>query len=205
MSTVRDASTSTTLLGRLRRCPTDQAAWTEFVDRYGPRIHGWCRRWGLQDDDARDVTQDVLLRLARKMQTFTYDPSGRFRAWLKTLARHAWHDFAEGRRRAGCGSGDTRMLEVLEQVEAREDLVSRLAEEFDQELLTVATVRVQARVEPRTWEAFRLLALEGWPGTRAAAELGMRVGTVFMARCKVQRMLREEVRKLRGPELEGTP
>jgi RNA polymerase sigma factor (sigma-70 family) len=205
MTTVQDASTSTTLLGRLRRCPTDQAAWSQFVDRYGPRIHGWCRRWGLQDDDARDVTQDVLLRLARKMQTFTYDPSGRFRAWLKTLARHAWHDFVAGRRHPGRGSGDTRALEALEQAEAREDLVSRLAEEFDQELLAVAAVRVQARVERRTWEAFRLLALEGWAGTRAAAELGMKVGTVFMARFKVQRMLQEEVRKLRGPEPEDSP
>jgi DNA-directed RNA polymerase specialized sigma24 family protein len=56
--------------GRVRS-PLDQAAWNEFVERYGRRIYGWCRQWGLQEADAEDVTQDVLLRLARKMQVAT--------------------------------------------------------------------------------------------------------------------------------------
>jgi RNA polymerase sigma-70 factor (ECF subfamily) len=63
------------------------------VDRYGPQIHAWCRRWGLQETDARDVTQTVLLQLASKLRTFTYDPAQRFRGWLKTLTHHAWSDF----------------------------------------------------------------------------------------------------------------
>ena len=62
-------STRTSLLLRLRQAPPDQEAWAEFVDRYGPQIHGWCRRWGLQEADAQDVTQTVLLRLASKLQT----------------------------------------------------------------------------------------------------------------------------------------
>ena len=56
--------TSLTLLDRLRRDPKDQAAWSEFVARYGPRILQWCRGWGLQESDAQDVTQDVLLKLS---------------------------------------------------------------------------------------------------------------------------------------------
>ena len=63
------------LLGRLRRDPTNQAIWDEFVDHYGTKIYAWCRRWGLQEADAQDVTQNVLLKLADKMRTFTYDPS----------------------------------------------------------------------------------------------------------------------------------
>ena len=69
MDNVRDSCTSPTLLGRLRCQPVDQAAWGEFVDRYGPRIYQWCRRWDLQEADAQDVTQTVLLRLASKLQT----------------------------------------------------------------------------------------------------------------------------------------
>ena len=45
--------TSPTLLGRLRRDPKDQAAWSEFVARYGPRIRRWCHGWGLQEADAQ--------------------------------------------------------------------------------------------------------------------------------------------------------
>jgi len=55
MADPADASTSPTLLGRLARSPADQSAWAEFVAHYGPQIHGWCRRWGLQETDAQDV------------------------------------------------------------------------------------------------------------------------------------------------------
>ena len=55
--------TSLTLLARLRQDPKDQAAWSDFVARYGPSILQWCRGWGVQEADAQDVTQDVLLKL----------------------------------------------------------------------------------------------------------------------------------------------
>jgi hypothetical protein len=48
--------TSLTLRGRLRRNPKDQAAWSEFVARYGPRILQRCRGWRFQESDAQDVT-----------------------------------------------------------------------------------------------------------------------------------------------------
>ena len=85
--------TSITLLGRLQSDPDDKEAWSEFVRRYGRIIFRWCRHWNLQEADAEDVTQNVLLRLAQKMPQFVYDPSRSFRAWLKTLTHHAWSDF----------------------------------------------------------------------------------------------------------------
>ena len=94
------SQTSVTLLGRLRQEGTDQQAWVEFVRRYGPRICGWCRQWGLQEADAQDVAQDVLLKLAAKLRTFAYDPTRSFRGWLKTLTHHAWCDFVNDRPRS---------------------------------------------------------------------------------------------------------
>src|SRR6266550_4020913 len=116
----QDAPTSLSLLARLRQAPTDQAAWSEFVNRYGPKIYGWCRRWKLQEADAQDVTQEVVTKLADKMRTFSYDPAGSFSAWLRTLTHHAWHDFIEHRKRPGAGNGDSEVLELLQGVEARE-------------------------------------------------------------------------------------
>jgi RNA polymerase sigma-70 factor (ECF subfamily) len=198
------SQTSSSLLGRLGRDPNDAAAWGEFVRRYGRKVYVWCQRWGLQDADAEDVTQNVLLEVARKMRVFVYDPSKSFRAWLKTLAHAAWCDWLEGRRRPGQGSGDKAVLDALASVEARDDLVTRLEEEYDCELLEEAVARVRLRVEPRTWESFRLLAQEGLSGAEAAARLGMKVGTVFVAKSKVQRMLQEEMRRLEGvPEPGG--
>lgn len=191
-----DSGTWHTLLGRLQRDPTNPQAWASFVDHYGPRIYRWCRRWGLQEADAQDVTQDVLLRLATRLRDFAYDPRRSFRGWLRTLTHNAWHDHLENRRRPGQGSGDSQVQQQLYSAEAREDLLRQLDEEFDRELLEEAMHRVQVRVEARTWNAFRLLAIEGRTGAEVAGQLEMKVATVFVARSKVQRMLREEVRRL---------
>jgi RNA polymerase sigma factor (sigma-70 family) len=191
--------TSTTLLRRLQRQPADQEAWAEFVRRYGPQVYRWCRRWRLQEADAEDVTQAVLVRLSARMRTFSYDPARSFRAYLRTLARYAWCDFLETRRQPGAGGGGSDVLGLLESVEAGEDLVQRLNEQFDQEVLAEAQAQVQQRVEPHTWEAFRLTAVEGLSGAEAAARLGLKVATVYKAKSKVQQMLHEEVARLDRP------
>jgi RNA polymerase sigma-70 factor (ECF subfamily) len=186
------------LLARLRQAPGDQAAWGEFVERYGRKVYGWCRRWNLQDADAQDVTQTVLVKLAEKLQNFTYDPARSFRGWLKTLARHALSDFCDSRQRAGVPGGE-RVLDLLQTVEAREDFLTRLDAAFDREVLEEATARVRQRVTPQSWRAFELTALEGRSGAEAARELGMKVATVFVVRGRVQRLLQEETRKLEAP------
>ena len=192
-----ESRTSASLLARLRQAPADQAAWAEFVDRYGPKVYGWCRHWRLQEADAQDVTQDVLVRLAAKMRGFAYDPSRSFRAWLKTLARHALSDFCDARGRVGAAGG-SEAVELLQTVEAREDLLRQLDEEFDREVLDEAVARVRARVTPKTWRVFELTAREGRSGAEAAEALGMTVAAVFVAKGRVQRLLQEEVRRLEG-------
>jgi RNA polymerase sigma factor (sigma-70 family) len=190
--------TSPSLLARLKEPNTDQPAWAEFVRRYGRLVYGWCRHWRLAEADAEEVTQAVLVKLAEKMRAFTYDPSKSFRAYLKTLARYAWCDFLEAGKRPGAGSGDTQVHKALEAVAAGDDLVRRLGEQFDHEVLAEARERVRARVEPPTWEAFRLTAVERLSGAEAAARLGIKVAAVFKAKSRVQQMLQDEVARLEG-------
>ena len=57
---------------------------------------------------------------------------------------------------------------------------------------------VRNRVEPQTWEAFRLTASEGRPGEEVAARLGMNVMTVFKAKSRVLGFIRDEVKRLNG-------
>jgi RNA polymerase sigma-70 factor (ECF subfamily) len=192
----KPAPTPVSLLGRLGRNPNDGAAWSEFVQHYAGTLFLWCRHWGLQDSDAEDISQEILIEVARKMRTFVYDPARSIRAWLKTLAHGAWCNWLERQSRQVQGSGDTHMLHMLQTVMARDDLAQRLEQKYDTELLEMAQGRVRLRVGPRSWDAFRLLALEGRSGAEAAAELKMRIGAVYVARCRVQKLLQEEIRRL---------
>jgi len=192
--------TRASLLLRLRQEPNDPKAWEEFVRRYGDQIFAWCRQWRLQPADASDVTQNVLLKLAHRLRTFVYDPERRFRGFLRTIAHNACKDYLDSKHRAVAASGDTAVQLLLESVEARDDLGARLEAAFDQERFELAQARVRERVEPHTWEAFRLTALEGKSGAETAAALEMQVGTVFKAKSKVQRLLREEIERLEKEE-----
>jgi RNA polymerase sigma factor (sigma-70 family) len=189
-------ATRVTLLGRLRATPDDPVVWAEFVDWYGRNILRWCRAWGLQESDAQDVAQEVFLNLSVQMHGFSYDPKGSFRAWLKTLTRRAWQVYAKKQRKAGQGNGYGAELDRLANVKARMDLTQRLEEAFDQELLKEAYNLVRLRLQPRTWQAFELLAIQGLSGAEVAKRLDMKVANAFVARSKVQRMLREELARL---------
>lgn len=182
----------------LLRDPANPQAWSAFVDRYGPQIYRWCRRWKLQDADAQDLTQTVLAKLVRVMRMFTYDPQKRFRGWLKRVTHNAWIDWLEERNRTGTAVGGSNVRELLDSTAARDDLAKTLDEEYRSELLEEAKARVQLRVSPRDWKVFRALALEGRTGKEVAAEHQTTVAAVFMAKSRVQHKLKKEVRRLDG-------
>ncbi len=191
--------TRVSLLIRLRREPTDQRAWDEFAERYGRLIGAWCRQWGLQSADADDVSQNVLLKLANHLRGFEYDPGRRFRGFLRTVTHNACKDYLASSRHAAAAA-DADVYAVLDSAEARDDLAARLEAAFDLERLEMAQASVRQRVEPHTWEAFWLTAIEGHSGAEAASRLHMQVGTVFKAKSKVQQMLREEIKRLESEE-----
>jgi RNA polymerase sigma-70 factor (ECF subfamily) len=194
-SAFEQAETRLSLLVRLTRSgPADERAWREFVDYYAPVIYRWCVRRGLQDTDAQDVTQQVLLKLATKLPEFTYDPTRSFRSWLRTLTYHAWADFLS--ERDAVASGHDAAWAALTTAEARDDLLRRIEDEFDLERLEQAMATVRGRVEPATWEAFRLTALEGVPAAEAARRLGKQVATVYVLRSNVQKLLQAAVAEL---------
>jgi RNA polymerase sigma factor (sigma-70 family) len=205
MAEIRASRTGSVLL-LLLSDPADPQNWSNFVDRYGPKIYGWCRQRGLQDADCQDVTQEVLTLLVQKLRTFVYDPSkGSFRSWLKTVTRHTCCDYLASRQRAGGVGVDEGILRRLQTLEAREDLLKTLAETFDLELLAEAQARVQLQVTPRDWKIFEDLALQGRSGPVVAKELGMTVAAVLTAKSRVQKKIRAQIRLLEkstGPSQE---
>ena len=189
------STTRVSLMEVLRDEAADTAAWGEFVRIYGPPVVAWCRERGLQHDDALDVTQDVLLRFWRASKQFDYDSRGRFRSYLEQVARSALVSWAEKAEAAH----DQATRSLLEKIPDREGLLARLGEAYDTELVAIAMAEVKTRVRPHTWQAFELLAIERRSGADVAAMLNIEVNTAYVARRKVQRMIREIVDRLEGP------
>ena len=92
-------ATQPSLLIRLRDAE-DGPAWARFVDIYAPLVYDFGRRHGLQDADAADLTQEVLLVVFREVGGFERRGRGAFRGWLReVLARRVRDHFRQRRTR----------------------------------------------------------------------------------------------------------
>lgn len=184
--------THPTLLLRLAES-RDDASWRQFVDIYAPIVFHFARGRGLQDSDAADVVQEVLVRVAEAFRRRKYDQSrGRFRAWLLTIARHEIADWCEARdRRENAGGGTTVQRQLGELEERQEEL--GWSKEYGDQLLAWAAEQVRQEVQPVTWSAFWQTAMEEKSGQEVAQALGLSVAAVYLARSRVLRRLRTVV------------
>jgi RNA polymerase sigma factor (sigma-70 family) len=196
MSTDPNKETSGTLMMRIQEDPADRGAWDRFVELYQPMIRDWCLRWGSQPADAEDVAQQVLLKLLTAMKNYRRLAGSGFRGWLKTVTHNAWLDFVDSRRNSAQYPGS--IDSITDSNDALADLEAEMQRAFENELLTLAMRRVEARVKPSTWEAFRLTAIENLHGVEAAARLNMEVSNVFVHKHRVMRLLEAEVKIVKG-------
>jgi RNA polymerase sigma factor (sigma-70 family) len=190
--------TRASLLVRIRDA-RDQEAWRLFVQIYAPVVYGYARERGLQDADAADLTQEVLQAVSASADRLDYDPQrGSFRGWLFTVAHHKLHDLLARQRRQGRGSGDTGIQECLEAQPARAEDQDLWDQEYEQRLFHWAAEQVRHRFQDSTWQAFWQTAVEGKSSKEAAAQLGLTVAAVYLAKSRVMARLREQIQQLEG-------
>jgi RNA polymerase sigma-70 factor (ECF subfamily) len=187
------------LLLRLRDL-RDAEAWSQFVALYLPMVFKYLRRRGLQDADAADVAQEVLRSVAAALPGFAYDASrGSFRGWLLTVTRSRAANWGQARRRQPAALTDSALRDRVDQRSA--DAERRTWEDdFRESLLALATERVQPGVKPATWQAFWRTSVLHQPAESVAADLGMSLGTLYVARSRVLARLRAAVRELEAQE-----
>jgi len=186
----RYTTTHASLLERLAQ-GDDAPAWREFSDRYGELIRSFARRRGLQPSDCDDVMQDVMLAVTRNMPGFDYDPArGRFRGYLKTIAVRAIIRKQFQKR----GEPGNELLEESFDEAARDDAVDEQWEqEWRQHHLRVAMQAARQEFNEADVAAFELYAGQGRPAEEVARELGMSVDSVYQAKSRMLRRLRELV------------
>lgn len=198
-------STSRSLLWRARQ--DDPAAWERMVSLYAPLVAIWCRRSGLQENDAADVFQDVFQAVAGNLHNFRKNREGdTFRGWLRIITQNKIRDrFRKAGRepQAAGGTEAHRWLEqvplasVAEQSEATESAASAAIAPDDEDakrmLFRRALELIQADFAEHTWRAFWRTAVDGQTSTDVAEELGMTPGAVRVAKSRVLQRLREEL------------
>ncbi len=188
--------TSQSLIARVKDLK-DAAAWAEFLGIYRPVVYRMARRRGMQDADAQDVTQQVLVAVSRAVgdwQSGSNRPP--FRAWLVTITRNAVAK-AISRPRRDAGTGSTTVMQLLNaQPAADPETTAEFVQESRQEALRWAADQIQPEFSLVTWRLFWETAVEGRPAADVAAAAGRSTGAVYMARFRVLRRLKEKVQEV---------
>jgi RNA polymerase sigma-70 factor (ECF subfamily) len=181
---------------------SNQVAWAEFVDLYGPVVYGFARKRGLQDADAADLMQDVLRSVSSAIGRLDYDrKQGTFRGWLFTITRNKVFNFLSARRIRPQGSGDSTTNRLLaEEPDGSGDGQDAWELEYQRRLASLAMDRVKSEFQENTWRAFWLTAVEGVSAADAGQQVKMSPGAIYVAKSRVLARLREEVEALRQQE-----
>ena len=188
-----EPKTSAAMLEAMRD-PNNREAWARFFSRYEKVIGNWCRNRGLQDADADDVTQKIMLILLDEMPEFVYDPAkGRFRDWLRVITRNACYRFL-------ARDVSRKFKPILDDVLARDELERSLEEHAKIQVLYSAIEEVRGRVSPRDWRIFHQLSFGGRSGDELAKECGMTIAAVFKAASRVRKRVIEQVNEFGGAE-----
>ena len=144
---------------------------------YTPLLLHWARRIGLQEQDAEDLVQDVLVVLVRKMPEFQYQPGRTFRGWMRTVLMNRWRD----RPHRGAPAALDSVIEPVAQP-ADDDLEAR---EYRLYIMGRALQLMVADFEQVTWQACWDTVVLGRPAAEVAAALNISVNAVYLARSRV--------------------
>ena len=203
------------LLNRLKDWG-DQTSWQDFFDTYWQLIYNVAVKAGLSDTEAQEVVQETVIAVARKIGEFKADPAhGSFSAWLMQLTR--WRIADQWRKRGEVGQAsrlsgaggtpalrcdDTGSTGPIERVPDPASLALDAVwqAEWEAHLMAAAIERVKQQVSPRQFQMFDLHVRQNLSVQETARMLQASVASVYMAKHRVARLVKKEVRKLERSE-----
>ena len=187
------ATTTDEGLLRLVKDWREDEGWREFHRRYAPAIAAHARRSGLTHEQAEDVVQTTMIKVATYLPTFEYDRAVcRFRTWLNQIVNQRiiaiWH---EQRRMRLPEAAWVYLKEfVAGVVNPAADPVAQA--ELEQRMLEVCLARARIGVRPRHWQVFEANALLGLDARTVAQRYRTTTANVWVIRHRLVRRLQIE-------------
>lgn len=190
------SSLTTNFISRLKA--SDQAAWFELWETFGPVVRAQLTRWGkgrIGSETVRDLSQETLAALSESIDRFDPSRGARFSTWLLAIAKHVLGD--EMDRRMALKRGGRRPIAELDEswMAASTDAQADAAYEAAVFRAKVeAAIRlVQKETEFLDFSIFSMRVLEGKPGKDVAVALGTSEPTVSRRLAKVRDALRHRL------------
>lgn len=197
-------TTKKSLLAKVRA--GDEVSWSEFYAAYKPLILLCGQDCTLTPDENDELVQQVMSEIFRKDIVGKYDPDhipddvvfhydqshGRFRHYLRGIIRNQALKIL--RKRDGVVELDDPARQVAEPaVDIWEELWN---EEWKRHVLAMALTELKGHVQPETYVAFEMYALQERPVQEVSKFLNLSVASVYTAKSRCIAALKEIISKL---------
>jgi RNA polymerase sigma-70 factor, ECF subfamily len=183
---------SAMLIAQLR--DRDDAAWHRLTEVMTPTIARWVRRGGVPESNTPDVVQDVFVEITRSLHRFECESPGRsFAGWVRVITRRRVFRYHRRDEPEAVGGSHTRwVLDHIPAFAADDDVTDHPNQEVVQRVLD----EIRDQFEARTWAAFEAVSIRNRHVKEVAAELGMSVGAVYIAKSRVIKCVRVQLAEM---------
>ncbi len=171
----------------------DQGAFRKITDLCDGLVYSWCRKQGLTEEDAKDVSQEVFTTVAMKLGNFRRESSNdSFRAWIRTITKNKIADHYRAEKlRIQAIAGQVVDNEIPEPplvIELDDDPARETAELYQR-----AVQLIRQQFSERDFQVFWRITVDGMSGKDVAEEFGMKSnGNVFTVVSRIKKRVREE-------------
>ena len=185
----------------------DACSWDDFYEAYKPLILLKGDDLGLKQDEKQELIQNVMFEVFAKDITgkfvqdkipddvvFTYDPSkGRFRHYLRKVVKFQAIKILKKRRNNVSLNADDDMENLFP---ADDVWNASWDDEWHRHVLNQAMVELKNRVQPETFAAFEMYAVQNRNVQEVAEFLNLSVSSVYTAKSRCVSALREIIKDL---------
>ena len=189
----KDPPMLTTSLGMLDRLNIQKSpsAWEAFVKLYGPLIYKWNINFGLSAEDAKDICQEVLLEVFKKLHMFQRLGKGSFRGWLNQISYYKMMQFKKARKKElDSRPGHHELNNLIKMVSN-----NGWAEEYCLDVFNRALATLESDLSFRDWTIFQKSFLEQLPPEEVAEQVNCTKSAVYIVHCRALKKLKAVVAK----------
>lgn len=176
----------------------DETSWEEFVQVYQHFIYAIIRKLGINEHDADDLLQQVLLYLWKMLPDLDLNNIRRFRTVLSNVTKHRTIDFIRKRsNQAKCMEkvAKDKTLQYLHEVKL--DGIDEIADrEWEIHLTNLAVEKIKSRFSGQAINVFKM-NVTGSSIKEIAQKLNLQENSVYRLRNRVKACLITEISQLR--------
>lgn len=175
-----------------------EAAWKTVFEKYESRLTAWALKTKAKDDQVQELIHQTWVALWGGMDSFQYDPSKSFRAYLRTVITNQASKFLRQRRRES--DFDPEAFAAIEDQNLR--TVDHVIVDAEREIAVLEIRdRVRQQVNERDWQIWEARQLHQQDVDDLATAHDSTAANVYKIVSRINKVISTELAKLNEHEV----